>query len=167
MENSIDKVFFALVRLGIGKNGSVESGRVDWPAIETLAAQQGLSAIVADGIDKLPQDLRPPKPLMLQMIGQVLQNFEYRFELYLRTIAEMAQLYNSHELKMMVLKGYACSLNWPKPEHRHVGDIDIWQFGDYKKADAMLAKEKGIEIDNSHHHHYGVLLAGLYGGKSL
>ena len=54
---------------------------------------------------------------------------------------------------MMVLKGYACSINWPKPEHRPCGDIDIWLYGDYKEADAVLKKEKGIEIDNDRQHH--------------
>jgi hypothetical protein len=54
---------------------------------------------------------------------------------------------------MMVLKGYACSLDWPKPDHRPCGDIDIWQFGKQVEADAAVAKEKGIKIDNSHHHH--------------
>ena len=65
----------------------------------------------------------------------------------------MAAFYNSHGLKMMILKGFSCSLTWPRPQHRHLGDIDIWQFGDYKKADALLVSEKGIEVDNSHHHH--------------
>lgn len=32
-------------------------------------------------------------------------------------------------------------------------DIDIWQFGEQKEADAVLAKEKGVKIDTSHHHH--------------
>ena len=52
----------------------------------------------------------------------------------------------------MVLKGYACSLDWPRPEHRPCGDIDIWQFGEQKKADAAM-KNEGIEVDSSHHHH--------------
>lgn len=53
----------------------------------------------------------------------------------------------------MVLKGYACSLGWPKPNHRPCGDIDIWQFGKQKDADALLSSEKGIKIDDSHEHH--------------
>lgn len=53
----------------------------------------------------------------------------------------------------MILKGYACSLKWPKPEHRPCGDIDIWLFGKQKKADELIAKEKGIKVDTSHHHH--------------
>lgn len=54
---------------------------------------------------------------------------------------------------MMVLKGYACSLDWPNPKHRPCGDIDIWQFGQQAEADALLKKEKCIKIDSSHHHH--------------
>lgn len=106
-----------------------------------------------DGIEKLPEQYRPPKVFLLEWIGETLQGYEYRYELYCRTIAEMAGFYNSHGHKMMVLKGYACSLDWPKPEHRPCGDIDLWQFGQQKNADEALAKEKGVEIDSSHHHH--------------
>ena len=94
-----------------------------------------------------------PAMMKKQWIGEVLQGYEFRYELYRRAIAGMAGFYNSHGFKMMVLKGYACSLDWLKPEHRPTGDIDIWQFGRQKEADAALASDKRIEIDNSHHHH--------------
>ena len=158
--------FFDLVRLGIGteavsvfqffdkRSGTAErQDSIDWSAVKNLAEQQGLSAVVLDGIDKLTEQQRPPKIFLLEWIGETLQGFEYRYDQYRKTIAELAGFYNSHDYKMMVLKGYACSLNWPKPEHRPVGDIDIWQFGQQKEADAALSKERGIEIDASHHHH--------------
>lgn len=50
-------------------------------------------------------------------------------KVYLQAVASLAGFYNAHGYKMMVLKGYACSLNWPRPEHRPCGDIDIWLFG--------------------------------------
>lgn len=145
------------MRLGIG-NGDVGLdsdvfGSVDWDALKALAERQGLSAIVADGIKCLPMVSRPPKPLMLQLIGEVLLDYEYRHNLYLRAIAELAGFYNSHGFRMMVLKRFSCALDWPKPEHRPSGDIDIWQFGERKNADALLISEKDIVIDNSHHHH--------------
>lgn len=177
-------IFLRLVRLGIGRElvsgfkvqGSSPStnsdsslslfSAVDWEAVKALAERQGLSGVVADGIECLPKEVRPPKPVMLQLIGEVLQNYEYRHELYRRAIAELAGFYNSHGFKMMVLKGYACALDWPKPEHRPSGDIDIWLFGEQKEADAALKssefrdesletveKVRKVEIDNSHHHH--------------
>lgn len=150
---SSQETFLQIVRLGIGHSAECISGDIDWNDIQVLAERQGLSSVMVDGVERLPENQRPPKPVLLQWIGEVLQGYEYRYELCGRAIAELAAFYNQHDYKMMVLKGYGSSLNWPKPEHRPCGDIDIWQFGQQKEADRLLAKEKGIEIDNSHHHH--------------
>ena len=154
----MDEVFLQLIRLGIGtgivNDSSLTSqGSIDWPVMKELADRQGLSAVVLDGIEKLLDIERPPKVFLLEWIGETLQGYEQRYESYCRSIGELASFYNQHDFRMMVIKGYACSLNWPKPEHRPCGDIDIWLFGKRKKADAILAKEMGVEIDNSHHHH--------------
>lgn len=148
------ELFLSIVKIGIGNATMLQvPDNVDWNALENLAAQQGLSAVLVDGVEKLPEQKRPPKVLLLQWIGEALQGYDYRYEVYKKTIAEMATFYNAHGFKMMVLKGYACSMDWPKPEHRPCGDIDIWQFGRQKEADTVLAKEKGIKVDSSHHHH--------------
>lgn len=146
--------FLHLIRLGIGKQiyGRLPDN-IDWSGIEVLANQQGLSAILIDGIEKVSELERPPKPVLLQWIGEALHGYECRYELYRRAIAELAGFYNQHDFKIMLLKGYACSMNWPKPEHRPVGDIDIWLFGKQAEADAVLARERGVKIDKSHHHH--------------
>lgn len=157
LSKELSEAVLRLVRLGIGNEepGESEEGlKIDWTALEAFAAEQGLSAVVLDGLDKLlPSTYDMPVMMRKQWIGEVLQGYEYRFELYRRAIGEMASFYNTHGFKMMVLKGYACSLDWPKPEHRPTGDIDIWQFGQSHEADAVLAKEKGTKIDSSHHHH--------------
>ena len=153
MKSGNQESFLALIRLGVGLSVSDLPQTIDWQAVQALAIKQGLTAIVIDGIEKLPESLRPPKEVLFEWIGQVLQEYEHRYELYRRTIAEMAGFYNGHGLKMMVLKGYSCSLDWPKPEHRPAGDIDIWQFGEYKKADELITKEKGIKVNTNEHHH--------------
>ena len=181
MNLDICSVCLQLVRLGIGygNNSYNLDYTVDWEAVMALAERQGVSAVVADGIEYLKvksEELKvdislPPKPVMLQLIGVVLQNYEQRYKLYCKAIAELAGFYNSHGFKMMVLKGFACALDWPKPEHRPSGDIDIWLFGQQRDADEVLANtdftyegsrgsksdrnlsKKHIEIDNSHHHH--------------
>ena len=142
-----------LIRFGIGHAVSSPPHAIDWEAMEALAARQGVWGVMVDVIDKLPESLRPPKYILLPWVGVVMQRYERRYEHYRRAIAEMAGFYNAHGFKMMVLKGYACSLNWPRPEHRPAGDIDIWQFGKQKEADAALACEMGVKINLSHHHH--------------
>lgn len=154
----MNELLLQLVRLGIGHSVQFHPTVVDWLEIKTLAEKHGLSAVVLDGIEKASQNYQIPLNLKLQWIGEVLQEYEGRYKAYEKTIGEMAGFYNQHGFKMMVLKGYACSLDWPKPEHRPCGDIDIWLFGQQEEADKALDswfKDHGsrFEIDNSHHHH--------------
>ena len=157
------KSFLKLVRLGIGHADSAGYiVKVDWEQLKALVDRQGLSAIVLDGIDTLQsssssivQEFKSELPLQmkLQWIGDVIQSYEGRYIAYEKAISSLAGFYHRHGYKMMVLKGYACSLDWTNPKHRPCGDIDIWQFGQWKEADACLSKEKGLKIDASHHHH--------------
>ena len=159
MQSSSNKEnFLTLVRLGIGHSVGAFPECVEWEDIEALAVQHGLSAIVLDGIERLPVGYRPPQILLLNWIGEVLQGYEHMYDAYKKAISELAGFYNSHGFKMMVLKGYACSLDWRKPEHRPCGDIDIWVFGQQEAADKELAsslklQDSSFRIDNSHHHH--------------
>lgn len=146
------KLFLSLVRLGIGHRPEVLPIIKDWNVIEALANEHGLSAILLDAIDKLPNSNRPPKEVLLNLIGEVMQDYEQRFINYRKAITSLAGIYEDSGIKMMVLKGFACSLDWPNPNHRPCGDIDIWLFGRQKDADRML-QDKGIAIDKSHHHH--------------
>lgn len=151
--NTYLESLFTLIRLGIGNSAGFFLETYDWVKIQTLANAQGVNAVVLDGTERLPELQRPPKVFLLEWIGETLQRYEYRYEQYRQAIAELAGFYNSRDFKMMVLKGYACGIDWPRPEHRPCGDIDIWLFGQQKKADSVLAKEKRVKIDSSHHHH--------------
>lgn len=161
MEKNLQDTFLSLVRLGIGHSLTNSYEAIDWQGIQTLAMEHGLYAIVLDGIEELPLSARPPQEFLLEWIGEVFQDYEYRYEQYTKAISELAGFYNNHGYKMMVLKGYACSLDWPKPSHRPCGDIDIWQFGKQKEADEALLKANTnrtdktnhFSIDTSHHHH--------------
>ncbi len=147
------ELFIQLVRLGIGHEACLQHKKNDWVQLKAFADEQGLTAIVLDGIDSLPVDHRPPQALLLELIGEVLQNYEQRYKQCEQAIGSLADFYNSHGFKMMVLKGHACSLDWPKPEHRPCGDIDIWLFGQQKDADATISSVERVEVDTSEHHH--------------
>ena len=149
------EAFLSIVRLGIGHSVYDLPKSIEWKVIEALALDQGLTGIVIDGVEHLPEKARPSKFVLLEWIGNVLQTYEYRYDEYKRAIAELAGFYNRHGFRMMVLKGYACSLDWSNPNHRPCGDIDIWLFGKQKEADEALrkAQDAGYKIDNSHEHH--------------
>lgn len=129
---------------------------IDWNSLETIAKQQELLGVLVDGVQKLPQSNRPPQIIWLRWIGEVMQGYEQRYVLYKKAVADLGAWYHLHGYRMMLLKGLACGVNWPKPEHRPYGDIDIYLFGQYKEADALMVqefKEQGFKVDNSHHHH--------------
>lgn len=152
-----NNLFLSLVRLGIGNSFPQEvllSNELEWEALKALADKQGLTAVVLDGLNHLPIVMDAmPKKVKLQWIGEVMLSYESRYIHYCRTIAELARFFNDYDIKMMVLKGYACSLDWPRPKHRPCGDIDIWLFGKQRIADELLAKEAGIKVDKSEHQH--------------
>lgn len=147
------EMFLHLTRRGIGHQSYYPDISFDWGDLYALSVKHGLQAVVLDGIGSLPEVKRPNQEMLLNWIGEVLQGYEQRYALYEKAIGELASFYIQHGYKMMVLKGYACSLDWPKPNHRPCGDIDIWLFGKQKVADSLLEKEKGVTVDTSHHHH--------------
>lgn len=160
-------LFLSLVRLGIGHQsvpsfGFQVSSEIDWAELKTLADQHGLSAVVLDGVNVVSKSNSKlsnlNSQLKLSWIGEVMQSYEQRFVQYERAIGSLAGWYNQHGYKMMVLKGYACSIDWPKPEHRPCGDIDIWLFNQQEAADKELVsslriQDPSFKIDSGHHHH--------------
>ena len=157
LSTTMTGLFIELVRLGIGNASPQEAilpENCDWDSLEAFAEEQGLDAVVWDGLKRLSSSsLQIPEQLRFQWEGGVVVYFEHCYEVYQRDIAELAGFYHAHHFRMMVLKGYACSLDWPRPDHRPTGDIDIWMFGDQRAADDVLEHKTGIKVDTSHHHH--------------
>ena len=73
---------------------------IKWDEIEAFAGEQGLAAIILDGIEKLPEHLRPSKDNMLQWIGNVIQVFESKYVDYEKAIGELTGFYNQDGIMM-------------------------------------------------------------------
>ena len=101
---------------------------IDWHSVYALALRQGITAIQLDAISKLPNEARPSKPVLLQWIGQATM-MERMYARHKERIASLAELYGQQGIRMLLLKGYGCSLCYPKPDHRPTGDIDVYLFG--------------------------------------
>ncbi|MBE6231242.1 MAG: hypothetical protein E7117_02630 [Bacteroidales bacterium] len=158
-ERQIIDSLLELVRLGIGHQTFSPIKDVDWTHLFRLSQRQGITAIVLDGVqamfendpDSTCQNIEPE--LKLRWITTVYNNYERAYLRYKASIGRLADFYNAHGFKLMIIKGYGLSLNYPRPDHRPCGDIDTWAFGDYKSVDEALHREFEIRIDSSHHHH--------------
>lgn len=158
-----------LVRLGLFSDMVCRSSheydfrKTDWTRLFCQSMHQGVSAIAIDGMQqlmRLPDNkalferanvgiLKPQKMRWLTSALAIEQNYER----HIQVMSELANFYKSHGIKMLVAKGYGLSLNYPVPNHRPLGDIDIWLFGNQKKGDRVLEREKSVKIDYGHHHH--------------
>ena len=154
-------VLLYLLRIALGNSAErKEEGSVDWKEVIGLARKQGVLAIAFDALEKVPAELRPSKIILLEWFGRV-NTMEQVYELYVNTIKDLGRLIGSKRLYMMVMKGYGCSLHYPKTNHRPCRDIDIFLMdkeGRYdeemvKSIDDVVAKEKGAQISYDDEHH--------------
>lgn len=125
---------------------------VNWSEVYALAVRQGVSALALDAIGRLPAEQRPPRQLLLQWIGGVAA-MERGYEQHREQVASLAAFYAQHGIRMLLLKGYGCSLCWPRADHRPVGDVDIYLFGRQDEADALVERELGIQVHREYHKH--------------
>jgi hypothetical protein len=140
-------------------------GQVDWNAVEALAIQQGLLGVMVDGIDCLPLEARPPKEVLLQYIGQVMQD-ESRYAVQQKAAVEMALLFHENYIRTYVLKGDVVAECYPRPEHRVSSDMDCFLLPDQSDFDAWslgndLIKNSGYEIRTSFYKNSTFFLPGL------
>lgn len=164
------EALFALLRLGLSLESNCNNNTdiytlldcKNWRNVFQLSIQQGVNAIAADGLQLLLEnsgnkellkslDAAPLKLQKMQWLSSSLI-IERIYEQHKHVMSELGAFYRTHGIKMLVAKGYGLSLNYPVPNHRPLGDIDIWLFGEQKRGDNALS-EKGVKIDYGHHHH--------------
>ena len=162
--NMPDKILLSLVKSVVGEvsEESFDFSEKDWTEIIKMSNSQTIPALVIDGLQKylmsnpdnnpFANETAADKLKRIQWLGSVVA-YERMYAKHEKAMAELAQLYAAKGIRMMVLKGYGLSLDWPVPNHRPVGDLDIYNFGQWKEADALVAKTCGIKVDDGHEHH--------------
>lgn len=144
-----------LVRVALDTQLPMPVSGTDWKVAMEIAANHGMVGVVLDGISRcfeksIPVDMDfNTKMEWIGMVSQIEAGYKHHQE----AIAKLTQYYAEHGIKMLVLKGIGLSLNYPIPNHRSSGDIDIYLFGKQKEADDIIQKELGIKVDSGHHHH--------------
>ncbi len=152
------ELFLNLVRLGIGADtvsGFKFQDSIDWVAIKELAEQQGLSAVVLDGIERFKslnvQGVQgPPLELLLEWIGETLQS-ESIYETQQKEAVRMANLFQNNGIRTYVLKGAVVAECYPKPSHRPSVDMDCYLLPEQSDFDAWslgndLIMSQGYEV---------------------
>lgn len=135
-----------------------------WEKTCDVADRQGLSALFLDAIqqDKVLSariaSSDEQKKRMLRMFGVSLQ-MERQYARYEEAVKRLSAFAAECGLRIVVLKGYGVSLNYPAPEHRSCGDIDVyvipsdWKTCGYGLLNEAVRQKMGITVDESSRHH--------------
>lgn len=147
-----DKNLLDLLKIALGHDTYIHLEANNWEQITKKALAQGVIGLVYDAISGLAENSRPPEKYIMTIYGYS-HIIEKKYYQHRSVIGKLAKFYDNQGIKLMILKGYGLSLNYPEPNHRPVGDIDSYNFGLQTFADQILHDRLNIEIDNSHHRH--------------
>lgn len=174
MITSNERLLLDIIKVALDKGTKYAlSDAFDWNALFDLSMKQCVPAIVLDGLNKWltvnnkqqsdNEKYQEIKKCKLRWLGLTLQ-MERQYAIHEKVISDLADFYDNEGFMMMLLKGYGLSKLWPIPNHRPVGDIDIYllekdeckkyeKVSAWKRADSILQRNLNIKVDNSHHHH--------------
>jgi len=143
-----DSQFFALLRAGLWNEVPARdcfTSGTDWEALYRLAAAQTVVPLVTDGINRLPRELLPAEPERLDpFIGSLMSTAKRNR----RLDAFIPKLFTEiGDIPAVLVKGQSLAVDYPDPERRQPGDIDLLvPPSSYEAAKAaLLPKATGVE----------------------
>ena len=133
------KAFLALLREGLWGDGNSKI-RIDvatsWQEVFRLATEQSVLGLVLAGLEHV--DVKPPKELLLQWIGEV-QQIEQRNKTMNGFIANLIDNLRKEDVYSLLVKGQGVAQCYEKPLWRCAGDIDLLLSDEnYTKAKSAL-----------------------------
>lgn len=134
---------FELLFCGLGHTRHSDFPKiVSWPNVMFLSQLHGVDAIAFDGLQRCydaGEHIGIDINTKVEWIGFA-QLQEQSYAHHETLIGELARFYAKHGIRMMVLKGWGLSLNYPVPNHRACSDLDIYLFGEQKRLIAYCKK---------------------------
>ena len=148
-------ILLQLIRFGLGNRDSFSlSAPVDWDGVIQLAMSYGLDAIAFDGLQAVYDHSSPEVVAALdKSLGE--RKFDWLayamqakqdYEAYRGKLGSLAAFLREEGFRVMVLKGYGLSLDYPVPAHRPTGDIDLYLYGRGEDADARMQAKLGVKV---------------------
>lgn len=124
-----------------------------WRKIMALAKKHGVSAMAFDGYQKIFEGKTQPLDTDCLMDWMWHISFlERRNKQQLENMKAFCGRLIHDGCTVMLIKGQANALYYPKPLYRSTGDIDIYMFDSYEKGN-QLAKEYGAKVDDHWYKH--------------
>jgi hypothetical protein len=119
----------------------------------------GLAAFAYSAVEKMPQNVRPAKDVLLKFIAaDMASRREYA---KLRALVEkMEGAIRQADIKCLLLKGLSLAEYYPKPHTRKFVDIDLYAPGAEDSVDEVF-RSKGVAVDDEFYRHSHFKLGGV------
>ena len=131
----------------------------NWDEVMEIASKQGVVSLCLESLESLPKENRPAKQTLLNLIGITTQQ-EAQYSLQLKVLRKLSDYFHKNDITPILLKGYSLSLNYPVPNHRPSGDIDLF-LSDGRRADELI-KALGIEVKQNEEKHSTFSFNGIH-----
>lgn len=124
----------------------------EWKQLFYFAQKQSLVGFLFCGIERLPNEQRPKRELLLRWYGMAESIKKVNVIKNVRC-AELDAILRKGNFKGCVLKGQGTALLYPYPEYRQSGDIDMWvgtSDGRLVSIDTVIsyAKQRGVQVSH-------------------
>lgn len=164
---TMNELFFELIQVALGVRVCLSHSPTagEWKLIYDIAKKQSLVGVCFAGVQKLVDSEKEDycgmnELLYLTWMGMAAK-IQQKWEQHETFIGRLAGFYEKHGIDMMLLKGYGLSLNYPEAKLRNPGDVDVYLFGDWKKADDAVRSELRVEVRNDSEHHTKFEIDGI------
>lgn len=130
-----------------------------WEWTFRVLSMHGLAAFVFPLVERMPQEVRPPKEVVLKFIAADME--AQRSFMRIRALADKIEgVLKENDVKCLLLKGLSLSEYYPRPHSRRSVDIDLYAPGLECRVDDVFAS-KGINVNTDFYRHSHMTLGGI------
>ena len=127
-------LFYELIQVSLGRREILTRtpSTQEWSALYKESERQAILGVILLGLERLPDNQRPPKELLLNWIG-IGEVIRQRNKLVNKRCRELIKLLTESNKRYCLLKGQGNAMMYVDPCSRNAGDIDVWLDGGKKK----------------------------------
>lgn len=145
-----EKVFLSLVRNSLWNTQvEVPAEFKDWSLVMCLAGSQALQGTVAKALLDNPSELDRMKPDAESKLKNILMTNMVMHSMANSTLQELVKTLDNAGIKYVLLKGQGLAANYPDPELRECGDIDLYVGTEQYLQSYEVLKDVVDEIDDA------------------
>jgi hypothetical protein len=163
--NKNGDILLKLVRMAMGWESDFSLPEdIDWRRVFEHAQEQGVNAIVLDGLEKYMNNTShklnaKDKQFILEAIGN-LQLIEFNNQKQLSALLKLSEILNNKGIPFMIMKGFACAQYYPNSKHRTCGDIDIYTWKRFNDSNQAL-EDAGVPVEPDYYRHTASFINGV------